>query len=299
MVESKKKITLEQVLVNVYFIVVSMLFVIPLILMVTSSFMDDNEIRMYGYRLIPNSWSLEAYRYLFRIPQRILNAYTITAITSVVGMILSVITMGLVAYPLSRKDFAYRTPITWFIFLTMLFYGGLIPSFIINTQVLGLMDSIWAYLLIHLASPFFIIIMRTFFQQLPSELVESAKIDGAGELRIFFTIIVPLSKPVFATIALFVLLERWNEWIITLLYIRNENLFTLQFILQRILGEAEFVRDFLANFPGAAHMIDTQAVPTLSMRYAMTVLAAGPMLVVFPFFQKYFTKGLTIGAVKG
>lgn len=141
--------------------------------------------------------------------------------------------------------------------------------------------------------------MRTFFQQLPSELVESSKIDGAGELRIFFTIIVPLSKPVFATIALFVLLERWNEWIITLLYIRNENLFTLQFILQRILGEAEFVRDFLANFPGAAHMIDTRAVPTLSMRYAMTVLAAGPMLVVFPFFQKYFTRGLTIGAVKG
>jgi len=299
MVENKKKLALEQILVNGYFIICSLLFLVPLILMVTSSFMDDNEIRMHGYRLIPNTWSLEAYRYLFRIPQRIINAYGVTIFTSTVGTVMSVITMGLVAYPLSRKDFAYRTPITWFIFLTMLFSGGLIPSFIINTQVLGLMDSVWAYLLINLASPFFIIIMRTFFQQLPPDLVESAKIDGAGELRIFFTIIVPLSKPVFATIALFVLLERWNEWIITLLYIRNENLFTLQFLLQRILGEAEFVRNFLANFPGVAHMIDTSAIPTLSMRYAMTVLAAGPMLVVFPFFQKYFTKGLTIGAVKG
>ncbi|MCL2379148.1 MAG: carbohydrate ABC transporter permease [Defluviitaleaceae bacterium] len=299
MVESKKKITIEQLLVNIYFIFCSMLFVVPLVLMVTSSFMDDNEIRMYGYRLIPNEWSLEAYRYLFRIPQRIVNAYIVTAFTSLVGTVMSVITMGLVAYPLSRKDFAYRTPITWFIFFTMLFNGGLIPSFIINTQVLGLMDSMWAYLLINLASPFFIIIMRTFFQQLPSELVESAKIDGAGELRIFFTIILPLSKPVFATIALFVLLERWNEWVITLLYIRNEDLFTLQFLLQRILGEAEFIRNFLSTFPGAAHLIDTSAIPTLSMRYAMTVLAAGPMLVVFPFFQKYFSKGLTVGAVKG
>jgi len=233
------------------------------------------------------------------MPQRIVNAYLVTAFTSFAGMVMSVVTMGLVAYPLSRKDFAYRTPIMWFIYLTMLFTGGLIPTFIINTQVLGLRDTLWAYLLINLASPFFIIIMRTFFQQLPSELIESAKIDGAGELRVFFTIIAPLSKPVFATIALFVLLERWNEWIITLLYIRNENLFTLQFILQRILNEAEFVRDFLSTFPGVSHLIDTRNVPTLSMRYAMTVLAAGPMLVVFPFFQKYFTKGLTVGAVKG
>ncbi|MCL2362415.1 MAG: carbohydrate ABC transporter permease [Defluviitaleaceae bacterium] len=299
MVENKKKVVLEQILVNGYFILCCVLFVIPMLLVITSSFMQDNEIRMQGYRLFPSVWSTEAYSYLFRLPQRIINAYRITTFTSVVGTIMSVLTMGLVAYPLSRRDFAYRNAITWFIFLTMLFSGGLIPSFIINTQILGLRDSIWAYLLIPLASAFLIIVMRTFFQQLPSELVESAKIDGAGELRIFFTIIIPLSKPVIATVSLFVLLGRWNEWMLTLLYITNEDLFTLQFLLQRILGEAEFVRNFLANFPGATHMIDTRSIPSLSMRYAMTVLAAGPMLVIFPFFQKYFAAGLTIGAVKG
>ncbi|MCL2377544.1 MAG: carbohydrate ABC transporter permease [Defluviitaleaceae bacterium] len=299
MVDSKKKMLIGQIVVNAYFVFVSLLFLTPLILMITSSFMTDAEIRSHGYRLFPQIWSLEAYRYVFRVPERIVSAYRVTILTSVVGTFVSVIVMGLVAYPLSRRDFAYRGVITWFIFLTMIFSGGLIPSFIVNTQVLGLQNSFWIYILLHLCSAFFIIIMRTFFQQLPVELVESAKIDGAGEFRIFFTIIAPLSKPVFATIALFVLLQRWNEWMITLIYITDDNLFTLQFILQRILGEAEFIRTFMVNFPGAAHMIDARAVPTLSMRYAMTVLAAGPMLVIFPFFQKYFTKGLTVGAVKG
>jgi putative aldouronate transport system permease protein len=178
----------------------------------------------------------------------------------------------------------------------MLFSGGLIPSFIVNTQLLGLDDTMWIYLLLPLASAWFIIILRTFFQQLPFEMIEAAKIDGAGEMRILMSIILPLSKPVLATIALFSLLNRWNEWMITLIYIRNEDLFTLQFILQRILMQAEFAREML-NLPGM--MFDVRTLPTLSMRYAMTVVAAGPMLIVFPFFQKYFAKGLTIGSVKG
>ena len=299
MVENKKKSIVEQVVVNAYFIFCCLLFVVPMLMVITTSFMSEAEIQMHGYRLFPQEWTLDAYSYLLRIPDRIISAYQVTIFNAVVGTFLSVLVMGLVAYPLSRRDFAYRNIITWYIFLTMLFSGGLIPSFIINTQVLGLRNTMWIYLLLPLANAFHIIVMRTFFAQLPTELVETAKIDGAGEFRIFFTIILPLSKPVIATISLFILLGRWNEWMITLIYITDDRLFTLQFLLQRILGEAEFIRNFLVNFPGAAHMIDTRNMPSLSLRYAMTVIAAGPMLVVFPFFQKYFSKGLTIGAVKG
>jgi len=299
MVENRRKATTEQAVVNVYFIICCLFFVIPLLLVIASSFTNDSDIRQYGYSLFPKEWSMSAYDALFKVPQRILNAYMITAFTAFVGSFLSTLTMGLVAYPLSRRDFAYRGVITVFIFITMLFSGGLIPSYIVNTQYLKLNDTIWIYLLAPLCSAWFIIIMRTFFQQIPVELVESAKIDGAGEFRIFFTIIVPLSKPVIATISLFCLLNRWNEWMITLIYILDDRLFTLQYLLQRLLMQAEFIKNFVVNFPGSSHLIDSRSLPTLSMRYAMTVLAAGPMLVVFPFFQKYFTKGLTIGAVKG
>ncbi|MCL2704248.1 MAG: carbohydrate ABC transporter permease [Defluviitaleaceae bacterium] len=297
MVENKKQARVEQILLNGYFFICCLFFVIPMLLVITSSFTNDNEIRLYGYSLLPREWSLESYRAIFRIPQRMFDAYIITAFTSIVGTIMSVTVMALVAYPLSRRDFAYRKAITFFIFFTLLFSGGLIPSYIMNTQILKLDDTIWIYLLLHLANAWHIIIIRTFFQQLPYELIESAKMDGAKELRIFFAIIVPLSKPVLATIALFVLLGRWNEWMITLVYIRSERLYTLQFILQRLLLQAEFARSYMLNVPGI--MIDSRALPTLSMRYAMTVIAAGPMLLVFPFFQKYFTRGLTIGAIKG
>jgi len=299
MVENKRKSFIEQTLLNAYFVVCCMFFVIPFLLVLTTSFTSDAEIRVQGYSLFPKMWSTESYDALLRIPQRIINAYGVTAFTSIIGSFMSTLTMGLVAYPLSRRDFAYRKPITMFIFFTMLFNGGLIPSYIVNTQILKLNDSVWIYLLLPLANAFHIIIMRTFFQQIPGELVESAKIDGAGELRIFFTIIAPLSKPVIATISLFSLLNRWNEWFITLVYILDQNLFTLQYLLQQILQQAEFVRSFILNFPGASGQINLSQVPTLSMRYAMTVMAAGPMLVIFPFFQKYFTRGLTVGAVKG
>jgi len=299
MVENKKKIQFEQIAVNIYFIICCMFFVVPIMLVITSSFTSDVEIRLHGYSLLPREWSMVAFQTLFRVPQRIIQAYWVTAYTAIIGTVLSTVVMGLIAYSLSRRDFAYRKIITFYVFFTMLFSGGLIPSYMFNTQVLGLRNSVWILLLLPLCNAWFIIIMRTFFQQIPSEIIESAKIDGAGELRIFFTIITPLSKPVFATIALFCLLGRWNEWFIVLIYITESKLYTLQFLLQRILLEVDFVRNFVVNVPGIHHMINLRELPSLSLRYAMTVLAAGPMLLVFPFFQRYFTKGLTIGSVKG
>jgi len=299
MVENKKKSRAGQLLLHIYFLLCCLFFIIPLVLVITSSFTDEAQIRLHGYSLFPRVWSLEAYSSIFKAPQRILDAYAVTAFTAVVGTFFSTLVMALIAYPLSRRDFAYRNGITVFVFITMLFSGGLIPSYIVNTQLLGLGNSLWIYLLPSLANAWHIIIIRTFFQSIPVSLIESAKMDGAKELRLLFSVILPLSTPVLATISLLCLLAKWNEWMVTLIYITDNRLYTLQFMLNRILLEAEFVKNFILSVPGASKMIDAKKVPTLSMRYAMTLLAAGPMLVIFPFFQKYFTKGLTIGAVKG
>ncbi|GHU76377.1 ABC transporter permease [Clostridia bacterium] len=291
--------SVSRAVITVYFVLVAMLFVIPLWLVISSSFSNDADIRKYGYALIPKAFDLGAYRTLFRMPGKIVQAYKITFFISIVGSAASTIVMGLVAYPLSRTDFAYRRPISVFIIVTMLVSGGLIPSYIMIMQFLKLGNTLWVYILPSLASALYIIIMRTFFQSIPASLVESAKIDGAREMLIFVRIILPLSTPVIATIALFMLLGRWNEWQATLLYIRDERLYTLQFLLQRILREAQFTKTFLSQLPGQMAIAIDKDTPTLSMRYAMTVVAAGPMLIIFPFFQRYFTRGLTIGAVKG
>jgi len=297
MVENRKVSLATQIVLNTIFILVSLVFITPLILVISASFTSEQYIRMHGYTLFPKVLDLKAYSYLFQAPDKILDAYGVTFFNSIVGSFLSVLTMSLVAYPISRADFAYRKIITQIIFITMIVSGGLIPTYLFISQYLKMVDSILVYILPGLVSAWYVIIMRTFFQSLPIALIESAKIDGCNEFRIFFKIVLPLSKPVIATVTLFVMLNRWNEWMTTLLYIRNEKLYTLQFLLQRILREASFIKEALSKLPGG--MLTAAELPELSLRYAMTVIAAGPMLVIFPFFQKYFTKGLTIGAVKG
>ena len=301
MVVNEKSYRATQLVINIFFILVCVTFLVPLLIVISSSLTSDASIQKYGYPILPRSIDTAAYSTLFRSPEKMINAYGVTIFISIVGSVLSTIVMGLVAYPLSRPDFAYRKGITFYIFFTMLFSGGMIPSYILTTQYLHLTNNIWVYILPSLAGAWNIIIMRTFFQSIPLSLIESAKIDGAKEMTIFVRVIIPLSKPVIATIGLFCLLGKWNEWMTTLLYIRDERLYTLQYMLQRILREVQFVKDFMQNLQiGGVQTGGLESeLPTLSMRYAMTVVAAGPMLVIFPFFQKYFTKGLTIGAVKG
>ncbi len=287
------------ILINLYFILSSLLFIIPFVLIISASFTDEQTLLQEGYKLIPAKFSVEAYKYVFRSPQQLLDSYKITIIYSVVATVLGVIVMAMMAYPLSRPNYRYKRIVTFFIFFTMLFSGGLIPTYIWVTRYLHLGDTIWVYILPCLVNAFHIIVIRTFFQGLPPSLVESAKIDGARELQIFFKIVIPLSKPVIATISLLTLLARWNDWNTALIYIKSKELYSLQYLLQKILREAQFVKDMADSTPIAGIDLDISKLPSETIRFAMCLVAAGPMLIVFPFFQKYFAKGLTVGAVKG
>ena len=292
-----KSVINHKFFIHLLFILFSAAFIIPFIYAISISLSSESAIREFGYKLIPVEFDLAAYKTVFKNTEEIIRAYGVTIFTTFLGTFLSVLVMSLCAYPLSRQDFKWRYPITFFIFFTMLFGGGLIPSYILITQYYGLGNTVWVYIFPSLANAFHIIIFRTFLASLPFSLIESAKLDGGSELKIFFKIILPLSKPAIATIGLFNLIGRWNEWMTALIYIRDSELYTLQFLLQRILLEVEYVRNIVDQLPvdfGA-----TMDVPTETVRFAMAIVAAGPMLFVFPFFQKYFAEGLTIGGVKG
>lgn len=290
---------ISKIIINLLFCFGSLLFILPFVLIISASFTNEQSLISEGYKLIPSQFSTEAYKYVFKNPQQLLDSYKITIFYSLTATFLGVIVMAMLAYPLSKPNYKYKKPVTFFIFFTMLFSGGLIPSYIWITRYLHMGNTVWVYILPNLVNAFHVIVIRTFFQGLPQSLTEAAKIDGMSELRIFFKIVIPLSKPVIATIALLTLLARWNDWNTALIYIKSTNLYSLQYLLQKILREVEFVKNMAESTPIAGIDMDATQLPSETIRFAMCMVAAGPMLVVFPFFQKYFAKGLTVGAVKG
>lgn len=292
-----KRISIGRILLHIFLILLSLTYILPLILMVSISFSSESAIKEFGYTLLPKVFSLDAYKLCFRNPYQLLQSYKVTIAFSMLGTVLATLVQSLMAYPLSRRSFKLRGIITKYIFVTMLFSGGLVPAYILNTKYLHLGNSFWIYILPGLTSAWNVIVFRTFFQGLPDGLVEAAKIDGAKEIMIFFRIILPLSTPVIASLGFMMLVGKWNDWNTSLLYIRDSKLYSLQYLLQRILREAEYVKNL--QMSGEATLISDKDLPTETMRYAMAMLAAGPMLVVFPYFQKYFAKGMVVGAVKG
>ena len=295
-----KKMTLGRVILHVFLIALSFTYILPLVLMVMISITAESAIEMNGYSFFPAQFSLEAYRQAFTNPEQIINSYKTTAIFSVVQVVLMLFIQTMMAYPLSRNVFNGKKFVTKFLFITMLFNGGLVPNYILNTQYLHLNDTIWIYILPSLVGAWNIFIFKSFFQGLPDGLVEAAKIDGAREFQVYFKMIIPLSTPVIATIGFMGLVGKWNDWNTALLYIRKPELYSLQYLLQKILREAEYLKNLReTNAAAAALLGGEEALPAESMRYAMAMLAAGPMLIVFPFFQKYFSKGMVVGSIKG
>lgn len=273
------------------------LCVFPFLFVVIISFTDEASLNKNGYRIIPESWSLEAYRYVFQTGEQLFRSYGVTILVTVVGTVLSLILIATYAYAISRKSFKYRNFFSFFAFFTMLFNGGLVPTYIVVTQLLGIKDTVWALILPLAANAFYIMIMRTFFiTSVPDAIIESGKIDGASEFRIFVTLVLPLSLPGLATIGLFSTLGYWNDWFNALLYIDDPNLVPLQSMLMRIESSMQFLLQNTSN--PSINMGILQSLPQDTSRMAMVVLATGPIVLAYPFFQRYFIQGLTIGAVK-
>lgn len=295
MIKINKRNLTKQFILNVLFAVLCVLIAYPFFLILMASLTPEKDLAQFGYMLIPKRLTLDAYKYVLEDSTTVLNGYKVTAITSVITMITSVLFMAATAYPLARKGFRGKRFVSVYLFFTMLFSGGMVPSYILITQYLKLTDTYFAHILPALMNVWYIFMMRTFMQDIPNEIFESAEIDGANEFLIFFRIVIPLAKPVLATVALFMFLGKWNDWMTSMLYINDQNLISLQYLLQRVLKEIQLVlqnQDYSAN-------IDIESLPSETARMAMAIIVAGPALFVFPFFQKYFVKGLTVGSVKG
>lgn len=269
----------------------------PFLFVVIISFTDEVALARDGYKLIPAKWSLGAYRYVFESGDMLLRSYGVTIFVTVIGTIISLLFIAFYAYAISRKSFRYRNFFSFFAFFTMLFNGGLVPTYIIVTQFLSLKDTIWALILPLAVNAFYIMILRTFYStSVPDAIIESGKIDGAGEFRIFLKLVLPLSLPGLATIALFSTLGYWNDWFNALLYIDNPNLVPLQSMLMRIETSMQFI---LQNSQNSSLSLEAlRSMPQDTSRMAMVVLATGPIIFAYPFFQRYFIQGLTVGAVK-
>jgi putative aldouronate transport system permease protein len=287
------------VVLNIIFIIYSALCIIPFLLILGISVSDENSLVNYGYHIIPKTFSNAAYLFVTRESTALLRSYGITIYATVSGTLLCVIITALFAYPLSRKDFKYRNLFSFIVFFTMIFHGGLIAGYMVYVQLLGLKNNLLVYLMPFLMSAWNVIILRTFFSSsIPDSIVEAAKIDGAGELSIFVKIVLPLSLPGLATIALFTSIGLWNDWYTPLLYITKPKLYNLQYLLYNTLTNVSYLQNN-AELVGSEAAKILQHLPTLSIRMAMCIFSIGPIILAYPFFQKYFVKGLTVGAVKG
>lgn len=298
----KKKMEIFPIVLNIFFVLMCASFIVPLMLIVSASFTSESWLSSgRGFRLLPQEFTGLAYQTALGDSARIIRAYVVTIGQAVLGTLLGCVIGAMIAYPLSRSNFRFKQPIVVFLIITMLFSAGMIPNYIVFSKYYGISNSFWIYVLpgMH-GGAWNTMIFRTFFKGLPESLFESARLDGAKELTIFFRIVVPLSKPVFASIGFMTLVGKWNNYSTSLIYIRDENLYTLQYLLQRLNNEAQFLKNLAKNAAEFGNVVlNTSSLPAESLKFALCVIAAGPMLFIFPFFQKYFAKGLTIGAVKG
>ncbi len=273
----------------------SLLWVLPMWLVVSISLTDEDTLIRQGFSLIPHKFSLAAYQFLLADPSTLLRAYGVSSFVTGVGTFISLFVMSLLAYAISRPEFKYRNLITFIIFFPMLFNGGLVASYIVNTRYLGLNDSLLALILPALVVPFFVLLLRTYFSSLPNELLEAARIDGASEWIIYFRIALPLSTPAMATVGLFLILMFWNDYFLALIYINSPEKSPLQLLLFNILNNVET----LSRLQTQTSQNLGLNVPTQSVRMAMAVLATGPVLFAFLFLQRFFIRGLTVGSIKG
>jgi putative aldouronate transport system permease protein len=283
-------------IINLFFILISILCLIPFWLILVVSLTEEKTLIRNGYAFWPEQFDLSAYVYLMNGATPILKAYSVSIIVTVVGVFVSLAITSMLAYATSRPDYPLQRSLTFYVFLTLLFNGGLLPWYLVYTRMLSIQDTLLALIIPGLLNGFNVLVMRTFFvNSIPPSLIEAAQIDGASEFRIYFRMILPLSLPVLATIGLLVTITYWNDWFTSLVFINNPELYSLQYFLNKTLLNIQFLSRVASN----PYTEQVNRPPLESIRMAMAIVAIGPMVLVFPFLQKYFVKGLTIGSVKG
>jgi len=272
--------------------IVSIICALPFILVISGSLSDSAQILKNGYSIIPRGFSLDGYRSIFLFPAQIAKAYGVSIFVTGAGTGIGLMVMTFCGYAISRSELKYRNVIAFIIYFTTLFSGGLVPWYIVVTK-LGLKNSIWALIIPSICSSFYILLIRNFMKTIPDALVESARLEGAGEFRTLLQIVVPMSKPILATIALFLALAYWNDWYLASLYVTQADLWPLQYRLYNILNAASKIASV------GAENFTSKVLPTETQKLANAIVATGPIIFLYPFLQKYFVQGISIGAVKG
>lgn len=294
----KTEFKISNYVLNLVFITYSLACLLPLILVFMVSVTDEKALETDGYSFLPAKFSLYAYKYVLSRPEQILRGYGITIFVTIAGTLLSLLLTAMIAYPLSRKTLKYRRQVSFYVYFTMLFNGGLVPWYMLYNNYLHMKNNVLVLIVPYLVGAFNVLILRTFFTTtIPDSIIESAKIDGAGEFTIFFKIIVHLSLPGFATVGLFNTLMYWNDWWLSLLYIDNAKLVNLQYLMLKAMRNLDIMTSSTMVQANVSKAVAT--MPSETARMAMAIIGIGPIIFAYPFFQRYFIKGLTIGAVKG
>jgi putative aldouronate transport system permease protein len=285
----------SSVLSHIVLIAVTLIFVVPILAVVSISFMRESEVVHRGFTLWPSTLTISNYSYILKSTGPIVQAYSTSILVTILGTAISTILTILIAYPLSVKTFIFRRSVNRLLVVTLLFNGGMIPTYILMTQVLHLGNTIWGHIMPFALFPFYIVLLRTFLQGVPDEMRESANMDGASELRILVKIILPMSTPAVVAIVLLTSLRIWNDtWYTGMLYMEGNALRTLPMYLQQMMENVRVMAQMAASLG-----VSMGEVPKETARMAMCVITIGPLLLVFPFFQRYFAKGITLGAIKG
>lgn len=290
---------ITNVIFTVIFTILALVAVLPIIFMLIISFTHESQISEYGYQLIPKMFSLSGYEFLFKQGEVIIKALGISVLTTVIGTVIGVLLTTSMGYVISRQQYRLKKFMTWLVFIPMVFNAGLVSTYFVVGNLLNLKNTVWAIILPLAITSFNVVICKTFFATtIPDALIESAKIDGASQLRIFFQIVIPISLPVVATIALFLCFGYWNDWFQSMLYIDNQEMYSLQALLNQLMGQVDYLSKNAASI-GVSMAELSKNMPKESSRMAIAIIIVIPIACAYPFFQKYFISGLTVGAVKG
>lgn len=279
--------------------IIALACLIPFIMIFAGSFSSEVAIEANGFGLLPQDFSLAAYKTVFREPIVVFRAYATTISLTLAGTLVGLLLQTMTAYVLSRKDFDWRNFFSFFFYFTTLFSGGLVPYYILMTQTLNLKDNYLALMLPLLFSVYNLLIMKSYINAIPESLIDAAKIDGCGELRTLFKVVMPLIKPALATVGLFIALAYWNDWYNAMLYIKSDAKYPLQYFLYKQVNNIEAYKKMIANNAGNSSIVSAMSLPTQTLKMALTIVVTGPMVLAYPLVQKYFVQGITIGAVKG